>query len=93
MTSREDLRILGWAFGLFALPMIYAARIQEALMNQLDEWKHPEPAHEWEAFRWCNCKAEDTEHLFIEWRDEPIVTIECLECGVTSVIEDLDPDA
>lgn len=58
-------------------------------MNPDFYYDPPEPVHEWEDDAYCPQCDDDTEHLYIEWRDgDHVVTRECSKCGDVVEIED-----
>lgn len=70
---------MGWAFTLAAAPVFILRRIQG--VSPVVDLFPPEPAHEWTQYQLCRKCGDKTEHFFIEYRDEPVVTKDCLECG------------
>lgn len=42
----------------------------------------------WEDFRFCRKCSDDTEHRFLEFPSDGVITFECAECGIAGHIED-----
>lgn len=81
-------QILGTPFYLFALPILTLARIVNRGRIPLVKYDDEAVRSEWVTKEWCFDCADDTDHTYIEFRDEPVVEAECSHCGVITVHED-----
>lgn len=87
MSIRSEARIVGWPCAIALIPIILYRAFNE--VEPVVDLFPPEPAREWLSHLHCRQCGMKTEHQLIEFRDEPVVTRECLECATTEAIWDL----
>lgn len=86
---KSNLSIFGPPFGLLAIPMALAAirETRERTMNPLTGEKE-DVQDTWTTFEECFGCGRETEHQYLLWADERVVTSECTRCA--AVIEHPD---
>lgn len=79
---RREFEISGWWFTPFMLPLVAAGVIEERRNKTvLNNHHEHQPDHEWVRVEWCRQCQTDTDFFYVEWRDDQVVTKECLSCG------------
>ena len=85
MLRRYDWRFFGWLAPLF-IPMIIAAKYDGSWEPNMHQSETSE--HDWIRVEWCRACGNETDHHWIQYRDEPVVTRECMDCEHVSTYWD-----
>lgn len=86
---RHDIRVLGFPLWVLVFPVAAVARIANRGRKPLVKYSDDAIRREWTSMEWCWECARDTLHVFIEFRDEPVVESECEHCKVVREYPDL----
>lgn len=89
--NRSSRSILGTPLWVLSLPIIAVA-----WRNNNERWRNPltpdgkrdTPAREWVRREICLDCRDETDHVYIEFVDEPAVESECRACKAVRVYED-----
>lgn len=83
-TSRQ---ILGFPFWLLAMPMCFFGWLSERNKERVMPTPESDP-HEWMRTHWCSFCERDTDQVWREFRDEPVVERVCMECAAVATYWD-----
>lgn len=82
----NSVKIFGWTAPLF-LPICLSAFFDGSLEPTVWE-APPETEHEWLRTEFCQPCGIETDHQWLQFKDEPVVTRECLNCEHVSTYWD-----
>lgn len=91
MKPFTDVQIMGWFYPI-AMPMVLGATIKNWVrprMRRPDNEDVPAVDHDWLRVEWCHACQNETDHEYVQWKDEPVVTRTCLECEELSTFWDM----
>lgn len=78
-TSRK---IMGTPLWLLVLPMVTVGLIKNRGRTPLDQHGNRNQTEDaWVTNELCLACGHYTDHQYIQWADEPVVTVECVSCG------------